>query len=60
MIVMRIIVPRYRTSILERKSGRCDVSSHQDRHSVSFLFIAKFTISFASVDIYFVLRITGC
>ncbi len=35
MNAMRIIVLKYRTSIPEHRSGRCDGSNHLDRRNVS-------------------------
>ena len=57
---MRIIVPRYRMHIPELRNDRCDGSSHLVRHNDSWQFPARFTISFVSVDIYYVQRIIGC
>ena len=60
MIVMQIIVPKYRTSIREPRSDRCDDSSLLARHNDSCPFIVRFTVYFASVGICYALRITGC
>ena len=57
---MRIIVLRYRMNTCERKSDRCADLSHPDRHSDFWQFTVRFTISFVSVDIYYVQRIIGC
>ncbi len=57
---MRIIVLRFRMYTRERKSDRCADLSHLDRHSELWLFTVRFTISFVSVDIYYVQRIIAC
>ena len=59
MSAMRIIVLRYRMSIHEPRNGKCDGSSHPARHNVSWPFTARFTISFASVGIFFGLPTIG-
>ena len=46
-------------SIHEPRNGKCDGSSHPARHNVSWPFTARFTISFASVGIFFGLPTIG-
>ena len=60
MIVIRIIVLKFRMSIPGHRSDRCDGSNHLARHNVSWPFTVKSTISFASVDIYYVQPTIGC
>jgi transposase-like protein len=60
MSAMQIIVLRYRMKPRERKSDRCEGSSHLARCNDSWPFTVRFTISFVSADISIGLPTTDC
>ena len=60
VIGMQKIVLRYHMNKRERKSDRCGDFNHPHRHSDSWPFTVRFTISFVSVDTSFELLIIDC
>ncbi len=60
MSVMQIIVLRCCMNTRERKSDRCEGSSHRARRNDSWLLTVRFIISFVSVDISIRLPTTDC